>query len=102
VARRDHRAERLLEVAHRKDRVRAHDAAPGLRAKRVTSEPSPSGRNRIVNSSTVPRVICHAPGKISTAIERTISNSSEPTKAAATEPAPARMVTNTKPPDVVQ
>ena len=56
----------------------------------------------MVSSSAEPRMICHAPGTRSTAIERTSSNASEPTKLAATEPAPARMVTNTKPPEVVQ
>ncbi len=65
-------------------------------------EPRPSGRNRIVSSSAEPRMSCQVPGSRSTAIERTSSNTSEPTKAAATEPAPARMVTNTKPPEVVQ
>ena len=47
-------------------------------------------------------MICQVPGRRSTAIERTSSNTNEPTKAAATEPAPARMVTKTKPPEVVQ
>ena len=56
----------------------------------------------MVSSSTEPRMICQVPGSRSTAIERTSSNTNEPTKAAATEPAPARIVTNTKPPEVVQ
>ncbi len=47
-------------------------------------------------------MICQVFGRISTAIERTSSNTNEATKAAATEAVPARMVTNTKPPDVVQ
>ncbi len=40
----------------------------------VTTEPSPSGRNRIVNSNAEPRMICQVPGMRSTAIERTSSN----------------------------
>ena len=56
----------------------------------------------MVSSSTEPRMSCHMPGRRSMATERTSSNTKEPTNAAATEPAPARMVTNTKPPDVVQ
>jgi class 3 adenylate cyclase len=48
------------------------------------------------------RMICHVPGMRSTATERTSSNRNEPMNAAAIEPAPARMVTKTKPPEVVQ
>ena len=56
----------------------------------------------MVSSRTDPRMICHVPGSTSTAKERTNSKTSEATNAAATEAAPARMVTKTKPPDVVQ
>src|SRR3954469_10232111 len=100
IARRHNRAEGLLQIAHRKDR--GHDPFSGVRPRRENSEPSPSGRNRMVSSSAEPRMSCQKPGRRSMAIERTSSNTREPTKAAATEPTPARMVTNTKPPEVVQ
>jgi hypothetical protein len=56
----------------------------------------------MVRSSAVPSVICHKSGMTSAASERSASKQSEPTKAAAIEPAPARIVTKTKLPDVVQ
>src|SRR4051812_44091396 len=98
VVRSDERAESLFQIAHREDV--AH--APRLLRKRMNTEPNPPGRNRMVSSSTEPSVICQSPGITSTANERTDSNTTEPMKAAAIEPAPARMVTNTNPPDVVQ
>ena len=56
----------------------------------------------MVSNNAEPRMICQVPGIRSTAMVRTSSNTNEPTNAAATEAAPASMVTNTKPPDVVQ
>src|SRR5262249_35113928 len=100
IARRHHLAERLLHVAYRQDGGnRLCSSRIGIRS---NGEPIPSGRNRMVSSSAVPRSICQVPGITSTAMERTSSNRKAPTKAAATEPAPARMVTKTNPPDVVQ
>src|SRR6185437_2952509 len=110
------RAEGLFHLAHGQDRSRVgrsvnsapHGAGSGhgtltlLRRSRVTSEPRPFGRNRMVTRSTEPRAICHNCGMTSTAKDRALSNNNEPTKAAATEPAPARMVTKRKSPDVVQ
>src|SRR5674476_246910 len=95
------RAEGLFQIAEGENGAHGRCTSP-RRLSRETSEPRPSGRNRIVSSSTEPSVICHRPGITSTANERTASNTSEPTKAAATEPAPARIVTKTKLPDVVQ
>src|SRR5215467_5810711 len=104
IARSDQRTEGFFQVTDRENRRAAgtHDFASARRRRRPTSEPSPSGRNRIVSKSTEPRVICHSDGMTSTAKDRTASNRSEPMNAAATDPAPARMVTKTKLPDVVQ
>src|SRR5450830_524174 len=100
VARGHQRAKSFFQIADGENV--AHDFASPRRLSRATTEPRPSGRNRMVSSRTDPSVICHSCGMTSKANERTPSNTSEPTKAAATEPAPARMVTKTKPPDVVQ
>src|SRR5262249_21441438 len=103
VPRGNHRAKGLLQVAHGEDWRRwfAHGAF-SCRRKRRHSELSPSGTNRMVRSNTEPRIICQVPGRRLTAMERTSSKMSDATNAPATEPAPARMVTKTKPPDVVQ
>src|SRR5215813_7416293 len=104
VARGYQRTEGLFQIANRENGRAAgsHGFAPARPRRRPMSEPSPSGRNRIVSKSAEPRVICHKDGMRSTAMERTASKSSEPMKAAATEADPARMVMKTKLPDVVQ
>src|SRR5262249_56116229 len=97
------RTEGFFQVAHRENgrTAGAHGFASARRRRRPMSEPSPSGRNRIVSKSAEPRVICHKDGMTSTAMERTASNSKEPMKAAATEADPARMVTKTNLPEVL-
>src|SRR5262245_4961653 len=94
------RAKGFFELAHREDG--AHGVC-GLRdLKRETTEPNPSGKNNMVSKRTEPRISCQVPGNMSTAIERINSNANDPTKVAATELVPAKIVTNTNPPDVVQ
>src|SRR6185437_13760894 len=100
VTRGRQRAEGLFQIANGQDI--AHDGRAFRRRNRVNSEPRPSGTKRIVTNSAEPSIICQNCGTTSAANERIPSNSSEPTKAAATEPAPARMATNMKLPDVVQ
>src|SRR5207302_5662622 len=100
VAGRHHVSERLFQIADAQDR--RHGAPASRRRSRKKIDPSPSGRNRMVTSRTEPRMICQVPGITSTANERSSSKRSEPTNAAATEAAPARMVTKTNPAEVVQ
>src|ERR1700733_200480 len=102
IARGGHRAEALAEVADGEDR-RVHDAsALRRRRSRMTNEPSPWGRNRMVSNSTEPSSICQSWGSTAKANERNDSNASDPTNAGTTDPAPARMVIKTNSPDVVQ
>src|SRR4029079_995008 len=104
VARGNQQTEGLFQIAHGENgrAACAHGFAPARPRRRPRSEPNPSGRNKIVSKSAVPRVICHKDGVTSTAMERSASNASEPMNAAAPEADPARMVTKTKLPDVVQ
>src|SRR5439155_16547390 len=93
----DHRAKGFFKIADGKDCVHRVSCL-----KREKIEPNPSGKNRIVNNKTEPKMICQVPGKISTATERTSSNMKDATKAAETEVVPERMVTKTNPPEEVQ
>src|ERR1700692_97079 len=102
IARGDHRAETLAEIPDGEDR-RAHGASTLRRQRsRAINEPNPCGRKRIVSSSTEPSSICQSCGRTANANERTDSNTSDPTNAGPTDPAPARMVMNTNSPEVVQ
>src|ERR1700722_2106304 len=102
IARGDHRAEALAQIADGEDR-RVHGASALRRQRsRIINEPSPWGRNRMVSSSTEPSSICQSCGSTAKANERNDSNASDPTNAGTTDPAPARMVIKTNSPDVVQ
>src|SRR3984957_11113820 len=102
IARGDHRAEALAQVADRED-GRVHGAFALRRQRsRMINEPSPWGRNRMVSSSAEPSSICQSCGSTANANERNDSNASDPTNAGTTDPAPERMVIKTNSPEVVQ